>query len=263
LEESKTNEKVESGVNRYGQLRLVSLRYDRRCAYTLISDLAPRAAETTASFGRSELIIMSGELMNICITFLLCANFAYSAFAQERKDVQALIQQLQDRDKQARVAAIKEVKRLGVEAKAAIPALALLLKEGDDDLRESAAEALGKMGEEAKAVSPALTEALKDRNDRVRSNAAYALGQIGVDARQAAPALGELLKDQSAWARSNAAFALGKVGEAKPYLPSLIEPAPTRERPSRRWLFYCMTTAHRSGDTRLKRSAESALKPNP
>src|SRR5215813_3612259 len=161
--------------------------------------------------------------MNIFITFLLCVNFAYSAFAQERKDVQALIQQLQDRDKQARIAAIKEVKRLGVEAKAAIPALALLLKEGDDDLREGAAEALGKMGEEAKAASPALTEALKDRNDRVRSNSAYALGQIGVEARLAAPALGELLKDQSAWARGNAAFALGKVGEAKPYLTSLIE----------------------------------------
>src|SRR5262245_65519746 len=92
--------------------------------------------------------------MNTFIAFLLCVNIFSPALAQERKDVQALIQQLQDRDKQTRIAAIKQVKSLGVEAKAAIPALALLLKEGDDDLRENAAEALGKMGAEARAASP-------------------------------------------------------------------------------------------------------------
>ena len=53
------------------------------------------------------------------------------------------------------------------------------------------------MGVEARAASPALTEALKDSNDRVRSNAAYALGQIGVEARSAAPALGEVLKTRA------------------------------------------------------------------
>ena len=199
------------------------LRYDCRCAYALKSDLEPRAAEITTSFGKSEPMIKSGRIMDICIALLLCASIFSSGFAQESGDVQALIQKLEDRDKQARIIAIKKVKLLGVEAKAAIPALTLLLKDSDTDLRENAAEALGKMGVEARAASPALTEALKDSNDRVRSNAAYALGQIGVEARSAAPALGELLKDQSAWARGNAAFALGKIGEAKPYLPSLIE----------------------------------------
>src|SRR5262245_55241932 len=77
------DEKVEIGGNRYGQRRLGSLRYDRQCAYTLKSIFAPRA-EITASFGRSEPIIKSGELMNIFIAFLLCVNFVYSAFAQER-----------------------------------------------------------------------------------------------------------------------------------------------------------------------------------
>src|SRR5215470_12500279 len=105
--------------------------------------------------------------MNISVAFLLCVHLITFVFAQEKKDFSALIQQLQTQDKQARLAATKEIKRLGVEAKAAIPALALLLKEGDDELRENAAEALGKMGAEAREASPALTEALKDRNDRV------------------------------------------------------------------------------------------------
>src|SRR5687767_2018420 len=102
--------------------KLESLRYDCRCAYTLKSDLEPRVAEITASFGKSEPMIKSGRIMKICIAFLLCANFCSSGFAQGSKDVQALIQKLEDRDKQARIIAIKEVKILGVEAKAAIPA---------------------------------------------------------------------------------------------------------------------------------------------
>src|SRR5262245_36996614 len=100
--------------------------------------------------------------MKICIAFLLCLSFFSAVFAQERKDVQALIQELQSRDKQARIEAIKEVRDLGVEAKAAVPALALLLKEQDGELRENAAEALGKIGVEAREAGPALTESLKD-----------------------------------------------------------------------------------------------------
>ena len=130
------------------------LRYDCRCAYTLKSDLEPRAAEITTSFGKSEPMIKSGRIIDICIALLLCASIFSSGFAQESGDVQALIQKLEDQDKQARIIAIKKVKILGVEAKAAIPALTLLLKDSDTDLRENAAEALGKMGVEARAASP-------------------------------------------------------------------------------------------------------------
>src|SRR5262249_53302252 len=149
---------------------------------------APSFTTTTTSFNRSEPLDNDGRTMKICAAFLLLTQLFSFVFAQERKEIPALIQQLQDQNKQVRIAAIKEIKRLGVDAKAAIPALALLLKDGEDDLRENAAEALGRMGAEARTATPALIEALKDRDALVKSNAAYALGQIGVEARAATPA---------------------------------------------------------------------------
>src|SRR5262245_66373549 len=80
-----------------------------------------------ARFQRNH-IKLYGRTMNICISLLLCMNLFSFVTAQERKDVSALIQQMQDQNKQVRIAAIKEIKRLGIEAKAAIPALTLMLK---------------------------------------------------------------------------------------------------------------------------------------
>ena len=91
----------------HGAAQTRRLRYDCRCAYTLKSDLEPRAAEITTSFGKSEPMIKSGRIIDICIALLLCASIFSSGFAQESGDVQALIQKLEDQDKQARIIAIK------------------------------------------------------------------------------------------------------------------------------------------------------------
>jgi HEAT repeat protein len=157
-----------------------------------------------------------GFLHFLCVTFVLFVCTA-AVFAQAGTDlqIQALIQRLQDQDKQIRLAALKEAKQLGVAARAAIPTLALLLKEPADDVRESAAEALGRMGPEARTGTPALIEALKDRGATVRSNAHLRSVKSALKRGPAAPALGELLKDSHPWTRGNAAFALGRVGEAK------------------------------------------------
>src|SRR5262245_7135091 len=93
-----------------------------------------------------------------------CFYLAPSVIAQDDKQVEQLIQQLQVKDKHAQVAALDAVKRLGPKAQTALPALTELLKDPDDDLRKGSAEAIGMIGAEARTAVPALTDALRDKN---------------------------------------------------------------------------------------------------
>ena len=76
--------------------------------------------------------------------------------------------------------ALKDLARVGPEAKAALPALVSLLENDQGDgYRQLAAQAIGSLGEEAASATEALAQALDDCDADVRFNAAWALAGIG------------------------------------------------------------------------------------
>jgi len=127
----------------------------------------------------------------------------------------ALIQALQDKDRDVRRAAAEALGQIG--DRQAIPALIEALKDEDEGVRRAAAEALEKIGDPQ--ATPALIQALQDKDRDVRRAAAKALGKIGD--RQAVPALIEALKDEDEGVRRAAAEALEKIGP--PAVPALIQ----------------------------------------
>src|SRR5262245_42330924 len=82
--------------------------------------------------------------------------------------------------------ALGELGDLGLEAKAAIPALIDLLRDRDSSARDYAAEALGNLGPAAIAAVPALVEALQPANTGLAQKARVALKQIDSGAAQKA-----------------------------------------------------------------------------
>ncbi|MEO6725338.1 MAG: hypothetical protein ABIP14_08550, partial [Blastocatellia bacterium] len=58
---------------------------------------------------------LHGVLFSFCVAILLFSRTFPPVFAQDKNEsqTQALVQQLQDKDKQVRLAAIKEAKKLG------------------------------------------------------------------------------------------------------------------------------------------------------
>jgi HEAT repeat protein len=85
-----------------------------------------------------------------------------------------------------REAAAHALGRLGLEARAAIPALSRALRDPQGRVRWEAANALSSMGKESMTV---LVEALNEKDSKVRQAAAHGLGQIGPEAVAAVPAL--------------------------------------------------------------------------
>jgi HEAT repeat protein len=135
-------------------------------------------------------------------------------------EIQNLISALRSEDRDVRDRAFKALHKIGDPS--SVPGLIEALK--DEDFRKTAAKDIRKIGPEAKAAVPALSEVLKDKNILVRTEAARALGQIGSEAKAAVPALVEALKDEYAIIRLLAADALGKIGpEAKAAVSALVE----------------------------------------
>ncbi len=93
---------------------------------------------------------------------------------------------------------------------------------GNEEVRARAADVIRRIGPEAKAAVPALIEALEDRSAETRNEVLFALAAVGPDARQAVPAVTKALKDPDMNVRYAACFALGKIGAdavaAKPEL---------------------------------------------
>jgi HEAT repeat protein len=100
--------------------------------------------------------------------------------------VRAVIPLVQDDDPLTRSLAVEVLRRVGKEARPAIPALIRVLGDRDSCAGLLAVLALASLGEEA--VQP-LTGALKEEDVVVRQLAASALGRIGPRARAALPAL--------------------------------------------------------------------------
>jgi HEAT repeat protein len=133
----------------------------------------------------------------------------------------ALIEALGDRSAYVRRLAADALGAIGPDARAAAVPLARLATDPDDRLRWAAGEALGRLGPEA--VNAALT----DKDKRARRGAVRLLGDLGPDARSFAAALKKLLADPDAEVRAAAAAALLNV-DAAAALPALTKDADRR-----------------------------------
>jgi len=102
--------------------------------------------------------------------------------------------------------------KMGPLGAVAVSELVKVLKSDPDwKLRQAAAEALGRIGLDARAAVPALIRALRDENEHVRYHAIQSLGIMGPYARDAIPALKKALRDKYSEARKAAAEALKSV----------------------------------------------------
>jgi HEAT repeat protein len=159
------------------------------------------------------------------------AAFALSKVRGETGDgVVALAAALKDEYPAVRAKAADALRRLGRDARDAMPELrqALSDKTGDRVTRIQVALAIGRIGPpEALAGVPELTEVLADPKTpkEVRTATAESLGQLGRDAAVGAiPALAAALtaKDSPVEVRRAAAAALDQFGpDARPALPAL------------------------------------------
>lgn len=122
--------------------------------------------------------------------------------------VAGLVEVLKERPARLRYEAARALGLLGLDARAAMTALAGALETDDRLVRRSAADALGQMGTEA---LPFLKRRLTNADPRVREGAARALGQMGVPARSALEELTAALQDSESTVRAQAALALWNV----------------------------------------------------
>ena len=163
-----------------------------------------------------------------------------SGAQRDARAIDALIQALNDSDKDVRETAMAALAR--VRDPRVFDPLVAALRDTSADIRAQAVFGLGQLRDK-RAIAP-LTQALKDQNGDVRQQAAFALGQLrSADAidgltlalrdsdkdvrQQAAFALGQIrdaravdpltsaLKDAAADVRQQAAFALGQIRDAK------------------------------------------------
>jgi HEAT repeat protein len=156
--------------------------------------------------------------------------------------VPALSEVLKENDSRVQALAASALRRIGPEAKAAVPNLIAVLKEEKTSAatRIQAIDALGRIGPEAKDAVPALIHAVqtkdKDPLSPLRLHATIALGQIGPVAKEAVPALMEALKEKGRGGllRIHAAEALGAIGpDAKAAIPAVKEMLADRDLPGR------------------------------
>ncbi len=82
-----------------------------------------------------------------------------------------------------------------------MPSLLPLPPDCDPRVRALAADTLGVIGLDAKAAVPALTESLHDPSPLVRDAAALALQEMGPEAKYAIPAQAEMLCDPDGYLR--------------------------------------------------------------
>jgi HEAT repeat protein len=155
----------------------------------------------------------------VSIAVLLLGCDAISA----ERDIRALVQGLHDVGKADRIAALRALEGLGLDAVDAVPQIALALESRDTEVQVCAVRALAAMRKDAAPAIPKLIVLLRDNDEpwvatdfvtaRLGSDAADALAAIGADA--VGPLVG-CLADPNRVVRFHACSALGEIGpEAK------------------------------------------------
>jgi HEAT repeat protein len=147
------------------------------------------------------------------------ASAAAALASSPRQTLPALIEMINSEDHLDQERAAEVVTRMGVEAKAAVPALvAVLGRSPDGPTKEAVVEALGSIGPDAGPAVPVLMRMLSEKPDIERQMTLIsALGEIGPASEAAVPLIVESLRDprdDSQFLNVNAADALGKIGPA-------------------------------------------------
>jgi len=150
-------------------------------------------------------------------------------FADDSNQVQNLVRELTNGDRQVRRDAAEKLGTLGAAAKDGVPALIKAIDDQDRQVTSNALEALADLGPEAKEAIPALIDAMDSRKVRggrgqgrqqSAMRAAFALSRIGTEA---IPPLLTALNGDDAMLRQGAAKALGGMGPAAhEAVPALI-----------------------------------------
>ncbi|MFL5241281.1 MAG: HEAT repeat domain-containing protein [Gemmataceae bacterium] len=185
------------------------------------------AAEALGQFGVEAEAAMPGlveALSDVNPVVRTSAALGLWQISKHPDAIPALVQNLKDPNSRGNISmAADALGQIGVEAKAAIPALREALKDKPPDY--TVALALWKINKNAAAV-PALIGGLTYQDSGCRGECAHALGLIGAEAKAAVPDLIGALKDEKPFVRTKAAQALGVMGEAaKAAVPALIEAA--------------------------------------
>lgn len=157
-------------------------------------------------------------MLNKYLYLMLFLIFSVALCAQEDKNnVDALIKQLTQKNKQQKYLAINKLGEMGTDASEAIPHLIDILRGSDYLLKVVTAEALGKMGE--KAVAP-LVGLLNAQDQETREYVVDALKRIG---NVAFSSILEHKADENVAVRVCVAQTLAIVGKNEVALPALIE----------------------------------------
>jgi HEAT repeat protein len=197
-----------------------------------------RAAESLRNIGESAKKAIP-NLIEALRNRASCRRSAGDALASIGKDtvLPLAIILLQNSDRSVRLESAQALRRIGKDAKAAIPALIKVLEGQDTELASYAAETLGLIGSDAKAAIPSLVKALgRQEEDReedrfififrpsIQNIATSALGQMGKDA---VPDLIALILGSDKATRVRALLAIGQIGsdakEAIPHLQLLLQ----------------------------------------
>lgn len=131
--------------------------------------------------------------------------------ADDRRDVQALMRQLDSRDAGTRLRAAKSLGGLKAEAAEAVPALTAAMADPDAEVRRAAVAAVRLIRPSARPSAEmvqAVVADLKDPDDGVRLLAVRSLGRFGAAAAAAVPAVEAMLADPDRDVRRAAADAL-------------------------------------------------------
>jgi HEAT repeat protein len=168
----------------------------------------------------------------LCLLFLfLCLGHAFLT-GQEKpeneKEIKKLLELLQNKDPQIRLAAAEKLVDMEVQTTWAFPVLIKALQDNNWKVRCFCFKTLRKSGK--KAV-PFLCEALHHKDKNIKSFSAGILGQIGAigrieaDAQPAIPALIKIAEgdEDITHVKSSAIWALGLIGpDAREAIPTLL-----------------------------------------
>jgi HEAT repeat protein len=170
-------------------------------------------------------VIMWRPLPVRCI--LACCFVTLSSAAEEpslkEQSVQALIEQLRDKDAEKVCAAAKALGKFGPAAKDATPVLKEMLKDRNGSIRWSAAEALWRLHHQPGELEPVYAELLTAANPEVRAASAWRLGRFANPTRATVLLLASALRDEYLEVRVQAGLALANLGpNAEAALPALI-----------------------------------------
>lgn len=183
-----------------------------------------RAAESLRNIGESAKKAIP-NLIETLRNRVSCRSSAGDALASIGKDTVlplAIILLQKNSDRSVRLESAQALRRIGKDAKAAIPALIKVLEGQDTELASYAAETLGLIGSDAKAAIPALVNSLGRTS--IQDTIIFALGQMGKDA---VPELIALISGSDKVTRILALLAIGQIGsdakEAIPHLQLLLQ----------------------------------------